>query len=276
MGDFFQKQTYTQADIESIIIRKQEESSKLEFKSGEALNKSKPDKIQISKAISAFANSGGGILIYGILEKNHVAENTSFVDGDEVKKEWLEQVINSNVQPAVEGILIFPIRFDSDFKKSVYLIKIPPSDNGHMAADQKYYKRSNFMSIPMEHYEVRDLYHKSKKAVLSIIDLVHQKRSSFGVPGNYGKFRFQINFIVRNDSDYKEDNYKMVFEIPTILIYDPNTKLENCRVLTEGNVNIYSVPSESPLFKKDKTSLCPLKGTLPFNFFEAIPHSSIL
>lgn len=256
MKGFFEKQEYTQEDIERIIKEKWEESLKLEFKAAEAI--SKTQRNEISKDISAFANSGGGILIYGIKEKDHVAADVSFVDGTVTTKEWIEQVINSNIQPKIEGILIFPIRFDSDIRKSVYVVKIPESDKAHMAVNKKYYKRFNFESSPMEEREVRDLYYKSKKTDLSIVDVESQKRSSMGVNGNYGNFRFKINFIVRNDSNYKEDNYKMEFEIPNILIYDIHAEIESFFISTKGKNRIYSVYNESPLFEGEKTSLCPI------------------
>ena len=91
MKDFFEKEEYTEDDINRIVSEKWEESLNLEFKSSEELSNTDPKKKEISKDVSAFANSAGGIIIYGIQEENHVAEAVSFVDGNTITKEWLEQ-----------------------------------------------------------------------------------------------------------------------------------------------------------------------------------------
>jgi predicted HTH transcriptional regulator len=70
MNDFFEKPKYTEEDIERIINESWEESLNLEFKSSDSLNNTDLNKKEISKDISAFANSAGGIVIYGIRKIN--------------------------------------------------------------------------------------------------------------------------------------------------------------------------------------------------------------
>src|SRR5690606_6095200 len=132
-----------------------------EFKSAGALSKQESVKKEISKDISAFANSDGGIIFYGLDEKNHVASNVSFIDGNIFTKEWIENIVLSTIQPRIDDLKIIPIRFEDDILKSVYVVKIPKSNNSpHMNGDKKYYRRFNFQSVPMEEYEVKNLYNK--------------------------------------------------------------------------------------------------------------------
>jgi hypothetical protein len=146
--------------IEKLISEKTEESKTLEFKSSGALDFSKSEnKGELVKDISSFANGDGGIIIYGILEENHVASKLSFVDGKKTQKETIEQIINSGI-PTLKGQFeIIPIRFDSDIGKSVYVIKILQSPNRpHMTSSNKFYKRHNFLSMAMDEQEVKHIF----------------------------------------------------------------------------------------------------------------------
>lgn len=177
---FIDLKEYTQADIQSLIDNNVEESVHLDFKAAPALDKSERKKEEISKDISSFANSDGGLIVYGISEnKEHCAESPSFVDGNEFTKEWLEQVINSKINRRIEGIEIFPVRFENSIAKTVFVVKIPRSSNApHMCSDHRYYRRFNFSSVPMEEYEVRDLFNRRSPSSMSILELrVYQKNT---------------------------------------------------------------------------------------------------
>ena len=62
---------------------------------------------EISKDVSAFANSAGGTLVYGMIEDRHVP--TAIDNGfnpSEITMEWLEQVINSRIHRRIDGVRI--------------------------------------------------------------------------------------------------------------------------------------------------------------------------
>lgn len=169
MRSFYDKDDYTIEDIQSLIDTQAEETIYLDFKSAGSLEKSDKKRIELSKDVASFANSDGGIIVYGIKEVNHVATEFTFIDGNEFTKEWIEQVINSYVQRRIPDVKIYPIRFDGDIKKSIYIVKIPYSyDAPHLSKDHRYYKRFNFMSVPMEEYEVRQSYERRTNSKLII------------------------------------------------------------------------------------------------------------
>ena len=202
MVDLYNKDTFSIADIEELILSHCEENIHLEFKSAGALDKSNSVKDEISKDISAFANADGGILIYGIEEKDHCASGKSFIDGSIYTKEWLEQVVSSKIQRSIDGLVIVPIREDGDVKKSIYVVKIPRSNNTpHMAADHRYYKRQNFKIVPLEEYEVRDLIGRKAFSKLEIE----------GCSLHYEEGRNKLAFIatIGNSSNVVERNYKV-------------------------------------------------------------------
>lgn len=167
--DFFDIEEYNIDDITALIDNEAEESVHLDFKAAGALSKDDKKKAEIAKDVSAFANSDGGVIVYGIEEQEHKAHALSYIDGNTYTKEWLEQVIQDNIQRRIEGLKIFPIREDGDITKTIYIVKIPRSSNTpHMSADKCYYKRNNFRSVKMEEYEVRDLFYRESTPSLKI------------------------------------------------------------------------------------------------------------
>lgn len=170
MIEFLLKTEFTEEDIQLLIKDKIEESNTLEYKRAEALSREPRCKKEISKDVSSFANSEGGVIIYGIEEEDNVASELSFVDGNEFSKEWLSQIIESNIKRKIDGLKIHPIRFNSEMEKTIYVVQIPCDINiPHMASDKKFYRRLQSRSEPMEEYEVRNLYFRATSTKLKIL-----------------------------------------------------------------------------------------------------------
>lgn len=152
---------WDQLRIEQYIIDQVEESLTLDYKAAEALQKSDGKKREVTKDISAMANSDGGIIIYGVKEfqqqdKKHLPEKIDPIDRREISKEWVDQVI-SNIRPKIDGVIVYPVTLDTSANDVVYVVKIPQSTTAHQAQDKRYYKRYNFESVAMEDYEIRDV-----------------------------------------------------------------------------------------------------------------------
>ena len=169
--------------IEELITTGVEENLNLDYKAADALGKTDGKKAEISKDVSAFTNSAGGIIIYGIDEfndpaKRHLPEKINAVDRTVFTKEWLEQVINSNLSPKISGLKIHPITIGQiDDNKVVYVVEIPQSDTAHQAKDKRYYRRYNFESIPMDDYEVKDIINRANKTDIKItFEIYHGKK----------------------------------------------------------------------------------------------------
>jgi hypothetical protein len=147
----------TLEELQAIIERRLTESIHLEFKRSDALMADK-GRSEISKDVSAFANSDGGVIIYGIAEEDH---KPSRMDGGVDHKEWtkerLEDIIQSNVAPRLEGLRISQIQLNVE--RSVYVVSVPRSERGpHQdGITKRYFKRHNFKSSPMEDYEINDV-----------------------------------------------------------------------------------------------------------------------
>lgn len=169
MTELHKLEKYNIETLVSFIDNEIEESIHIEFKSGEALSKTDSKKKEVSKDVSAFANSDGGIIVYGISEQNHKADSFSFVDGTIYTKEWLEQIINTTIKRNIEGLKIFPVRKNGNLKESVYVVQIPASiDAPHLSRDNRFYRRHNFESVPMAEYEIRQMYGRKVKSILKL------------------------------------------------------------------------------------------------------------
>lgn len=155
--------------LNSLIKNKVEENLNLEFKSAMALEKQPTKTIEVSKDVSAMANSDGGIIIYGIKEDDqlkHIPKGLNPINRNDFSKEWLEQIINDKIRPRIENIKIHPVVISDP--QVIYIVEISKSNTVHQADDKKYYKRFNFQSVPMYDYEIRDILNRQIHPKLEI------------------------------------------------------------------------------------------------------------
>ncbi len=109
---------WNEAALQQYIDDEIEESLTLEYKAADALEKTDGKKKEITKDVSAMANSAGGVIIYGIAEytnpdKRHLPEKISPIKRKDFSKETLEQVIN-NIHPRINDLVIYPVNLSSD------------------------------------------------------------------------------------------------------------------------------------------------------------------
>lgn len=169
------KAPQTKADLERLIADRVEESLQLEYKDARSLatDGKKNPKTEIAKDVSAMANSAGGIVVYGMkeyddAERQHLPEKITPIDRKQFSKEWLEQVINSNINPRIGRLEIHPVPLDN-LNEVVYVLEIPQSTTAHQnVADYRYYKRYNFLAVPMPDYEIRDIMNRTKNPVIEL------------------------------------------------------------------------------------------------------------
>jgi hypothetical protein len=153
-------QVWTHATLQALVDGGVVESLTLEYKASAAL--SKDLTVEISKDVSALANSAGGRLIYGICERK--ADNGTRVPDrvdigvvdPKITKEWLEQVLLSSIFPKLEKFIVHEIQLASGGRAYVVDVEQAISAAPHQASDRRYYRRRNFSVEPMEDYEIRD------------------------------------------------------------------------------------------------------------------------
>ena len=188
----------TVEDLELFIKKEVQESINLDYKDSRAVSKKK--RHEIAKDVSAFANSDGGILIYGITEEQYLPTKIDGgVDHTVFTREWLEEVISSNISPTIDGLLINQIPLTQ--QNSVFVVKIPKSVRAphQEQSSKRYYKRYNFKSQPMENYEIQDIRHRS----LSISPLVN-----FDIVFEHS---IMVYFQIENTGNMAAENVEIIF-----------------------------------------------------------------
>lgn len=252
--NFYDKDSYSLEDLNDFLELEVEENIYLDYKDGAALCS---DKInEITKDISAFANSDGGIIIYGVREnrETHKPDGMSAITNPKISKEWIEQQAN-RIQPQIKGLRIFPIRLNKESSLSIYIVKIPRSEDApHMAYDNKYYRRDNFSCNPMHGYQVRDTFYRYSKPFLRILGVEFEPSV---VPGT-SESAFFFKAFVQNDNKAVATLYKMNAYIFTTIPVDfislasPKDELKNSSLIKMDKKSVrYSVHSNEPIFKNE-------------------------
>ncbi|HZR19944.1 MAG TPA: ATP-binding protein [Verrucomicrobiae bacterium] len=203
---------WTKERVEKLITDKIEENNHLDYKGAGALNRAEPKKLlDVTKDISAFANSDGGTVIYGVEEfreegKKHLPEKIGAIDGKEYSREWLDQIIDQ-ISPKIEGVQIFPVRVGPEDWHVVYVVEIPKSLTAHQARDFRYYKRYNFQSEPMQDYEVRDVMNRRR----------HPKLKFSMQLDRTGNSSVRVIARIRNIGSVVPKQYGLLVFLPTIV-----------------------------------------------------------
>jgi hypothetical protein len=202
---------WSEQDLLDMIAAGQEEFIELDFKRAPALANSERNKSEISKDVSAFANTIGGTILYGVEEDPatpHRAIAVDPIDASTTSKEWLEQVINSRIQPRLSGVLIRPIALHSQGAgKFVYCVLVPESVTAHQASDRRYYKRYNFESLSMEDYEVRQAMARSSLPAYSVLLTLAEQTSSTK------RISLAFQVVVTNTSELRGEDCSIVLYV---------------------------------------------------------------
>lgn len=164
--------------LNQLIANKIEESPELEYKAAPALQNESKRVMEISKDVSSFANSSGGLIIYGMAEDQahkQFPSNIDPINRRNISKEWLEQIINSRIRPRIHGLKIHVIVMPENQDQVVYILEIPKGDTAHQADDRRYYRRHNFTTEQLLDHEIRDIMGRGKNAEI-IVDFEISKK----------------------------------------------------------------------------------------------------
>lgn len=192
-------------DLGALITNGTKESIELDYKACDALAKTDGKKNEVSKDVSALANSAGGTIVYGMCEDGYAPVRVdSGYDPSVISKEWLDQLINSRIHRRIYGVRINQVELAKTSPgKVAYVVYVPQSMRAaHQAADKKFYKRYNFESIPMEEYEVRDVSRRSEAPDLRLrYQLLLSKESTAGdTPDDAQPVVYSLMPYITNDA----------------------------------------------------------------------------
>lgn len=190
--------------IEAWIANQQEENLHLEFKTLSNVSMKGPDdKKNLAKTVSGFANSGGGILVWGVkATKNGAgldcASAVECVSHARQLVSRLNSLTGECVSPVVDGVRHRAIIFDGDRGCAITLV--PESTTGpHMAklGEDRYYKRSGDSFYRMEHYDLNDMFGRRQKPDLSVAMVFEDAGAQ-----NLERLRFKIKNVGKRIAKY--------------------------------------------------------------------------
>jgi len=211
--------------LNQLIANGIEENAELEYKAADALLLNDKRITEATKDVSAFANSNGGILIYGIRENQtakHLPGSIDPVDRKVTSKERLEQILNARIRPRIHDIKIHVVTIADD--QVVYILEIPKGETAHQADDRRYYRRHNFTIEAMYDHEIRDVMNRQKAPQIKIHFDVGRKPNILIAPNGrpiihqQSPFLCFLNVHIENVGKIYATYIKIVLTLPERII----------------------------------------------------------
>jgi hypothetical protein len=153
--------------IESWINLKIPESKELDYKATISIGTNR-EKTELGKDVSSFANEKGGVLLYGVPEIKAdgvpvpVELSKCGINIPESLAEDIERILFHVIVPPLTELVIRILK-PQEIKPNVLLFVYHPEswNKPHMLEgykDQRYYRRENFQSVPMNEREIEAAY----------------------------------------------------------------------------------------------------------------------
>jgi Putative DNA-binding domain len=132
---------------------------------------------ELGKQLSAFANTGGGRIFYGVADDGTVDGGgvTRLIRGRQTAKDWLETVAPTVVEYEIVGVNVYEVLPKAagsviGADKALYIVDIPDSERApHQSKrDSKYYVRLGGRSQPASHKLIEDIRNRRTHPVLEL------------------------------------------------------------------------------------------------------------
>lgn len=144
-----------------------------ELKSAVLLEKQRRGELkkELGKQVSAFANSGGGNLVFGVSDARELETCEQSV-GRQSMKDFLATMVEQSVEYPIRCFQVYRIPFKNDPDNSVFMVAIEDSPAApHQAKEERiYFYRIDGHSKPAPHFHIELLRNRMTKAVLQIVD----------------------------------------------------------------------------------------------------------
>jgi hypothetical protein len=161
--------------LEEFLNIEQEENLNLDFKTvNDSRLTNRDDKKNFAKALSGFANSSGGIIVWGCDARKNPSgiDCITSLNGISNAKQFLSklnELTGMAVSPIVDRVQHKII--DGNNEKQFAVTYVPESESGpHMAklGEDRYYKRSGDSFYRLEHFDLEDMFGRRPKPKLDL------------------------------------------------------------------------------------------------------------
>jgi len=161
--------------VRALIDQAAAEDGRLDFKDGRALDDINDARGELVKDVTAFANAGGGTIVYGLGERQGcIADRFAHVTNTRVTKDRLTEIIQSNTDPPLRG---FRIEVLNDPPKGrIIVIEVDEGDTAYQnRIDKRFYHRIEATSLPMQGFAIRDVMNRRTAAIVEVRLDVHRQ-----------------------------------------------------------------------------------------------------
>lgn len=163
----------TPADIHDFVSDRRREDLTLDFKLAPTAFGNRDERRTLATAISGFANSAGGLLVWGVEAKSDsegidCAQRAIPLDNPELFMSRLVAHAGAAVAPIADGV---EHRLITGVGGPFAVTYVPESSSGpHMAklGEDRYYKRSGDRFAMMEHFDLADMFGRRRRPVLRV------------------------------------------------------------------------------------------------------------
>jgi hypothetical protein len=136
------------------------------------------DKKKLAKAISGFANSDGGVLIYGLVAAGgdkakgipDVVTRVEPVKNLNNLESELNSQVGQSTEPPVQNVKVLRRESAKQPNTGFILVHIPASDGPphRSVPDREYYRRHGSGFYPMEHFEIAEMFGSRQRPRLEL------------------------------------------------------------------------------------------------------------
>ena len=149
--------------VEALIAAGAREDDRIDYKQAVELH-TPQQKLEFAKDVSAFANGGGGVVVFGVRERRAEGQNTGEPEAivpvtgfvaDGLERQLLD-ILDAQIRPRLHGVRI---RIASHESGLIVLVCVPRSWTGpHMRADGTFWLRQGPRSRQFDVVELRSAF----------------------------------------------------------------------------------------------------------------------
>lgn len=209
LGDFSRSPwTWTEEELNDLVASQRKEDWHVEYKSSDLLANENLSIKELTKAVSAFNNGDGGVIVIGVREAKigrltYPEELDSGALSSEFSTTWLVQVIQGNIDPVIADLRVKQVPLSGDRQgRGAFVIYVPAGKRAVQASDLRYYQRIEDQSIPMKGFQIRDVNNRAEGADLWLSLAFHSGHDGRLIPEGKGLTKqIVFNVVARNMSD---------------------------------------------------------------------------